>query len=110
MKYTSKKNIHTADARKLKYCDKCYRVWEKALTGTILKYRNLPTHGLPRVACNSCSKLKESIEKDGRQITKWLSFVNEDWLKSECDRLNKKDWKVEIQKDNRGMIALWRIR
>jgi len=110
MKYTSKRNIHTPEARRLKYCDKCKRVWEKGCNGTILKHLNLPTYGLPRITCNTCNKLKASREKDGSQITAWLLKLDEEWLKKEGKRLRKKGWKIEIKEDNRGMVSLWRVK
>ena len=38
-----KKNVHTKEARRLKYCEKCKRVWEIGFTGSIHSYDHLPT-------------------------------------------------------------------
>ena len=110
MKYTSKRNIHTPEARRLKYCNKCSHVWEKGASSTILKHLNLPTYKLPRITCNTCSKLKASRENEGSQITAWLLKLDEEWLKKESKRLRKKGWEVKIKEDNRGMVSLWRIK
>lgn len=110
MKYTSKRNIHTPEARRLKYCEKCKHVWEKGASGTILKHISLPTYRLPRITCTTCSKLKAKNESDGWQITAWLLKLDEGYLKKESKRLIKKGWKVEIREDNEGMIALWRVK
>ena len=111
MKYTSKRNIHTPEARRLKYCNRCKHVWEKGCNGTILKHLNLPTYRLPRVYCNTCSKLKAKNESDVWQISEWLSLDgSKEWLKKESKRLRKKGWKVETKEDNRGMVSLWRIK
>ena len=49
-----KKNVHTKEARRLKYCEKCKRVWEIGFTGSIHSYDHLPTYGLPRKTCKMC--------------------------------------------------------
>ena len=110
MKYASKRNIHTPEARRLKYCDKCSHVWEKGCNGTVLKHLNLPTYRLPRIPCNTCNKLKAKNKSDGWQITAWLLKLDDGYLEKESKRLVKKGWKVEIREDNEGMIALWRIK
>ena len=56
-KYGSKKrNTHTREARRLKYCNSCNVVWEINVTGSIRRYKHLPTYGLPRINCKICEK------------------------------------------------------
>jgi len=110
MKYASKRNIHTPEARRLKYCDKCSHVWEKGMSGTVLKYNHLPTYRLPRILCNTCAKLKTDKEKEGWQISEWLSLKNsKEWLDKESKRLREKGWKIGMKVSN-NMVSLWRIK
>jgi len=38
----------------LYYCENCESVWEISCTGTILRYKHLPTYGKERVTCRHC--------------------------------------------------------
>lgn len=38
----------------LYFCEPCKHVWEISCTGTIIRYKHLPTYGLKRIACPYC--------------------------------------------------------
>ena len=38
----------------LYYCENCESVWEISCTGTILRYKHLPTYGKTRITCRHC--------------------------------------------------------
>ena len=38
----------------LYFCENCVSVWEISCTGTILRYKHLPTYGLKRITCRHC--------------------------------------------------------
>ena len=50
------KNQYTKECRRLKLCTKCNHVWEISVSGSILRYGDLPTIGLPRKDCVHCKK------------------------------------------------------
>ena len=55
----SHRNSHAREARRLKYCKQCKRVWENDCTGAFLSYDNMPTYKLPRKTCKKCIKNNE---------------------------------------------------
>lgn len=40
----------------LYYCENCESVWEISCTGTVLRYKHLPTYGKTRAICRPCRK------------------------------------------------------
>ena len=56
----TKKNQHTKEARRLKYCLKCKRVYEVNVLyfGKEIHYDSMPTYGLPRITCKECKNIK----------------------------------------------------
>tara|TARA_Y100000310_G_scaffold201184_1_gene201261 strand:- start:2937 stop:3188 length:252 start_codon:yes stop_codon:yes gene_type:complete len=48
------RNVHTREARRLKLCPNCQRVWEIGCTGACMRYEHLPTFRLKRVTCTLC--------------------------------------------------------
>ena len=57
----TKKNQHKKEAKRLKYCLKCKKVWEQnaLYIKKEIHYSHMPTYGLPRITCNKCKKEKE---------------------------------------------------
>ena len=46
---------------KLKFCNSCNYVWEISIiqkNGSICRYNNMPTFGLPRETCRICNEKK----------------------------------------------------
>lgn len=100
---------HTAETRRLRYCNACSHVWEDGSSGMVLRYSHLPTWGLPRKNCGVCKKIKKHKKKNSWQITKPLYLNSLSYLEKESRRLEKKGWKMRIIKDSSGEISLWRI-
>jgi len=48
-------NNYRAEYKRLKFCEKCKRSWERLTTGMIASYSHLPTYGLPRKICEICN-------------------------------------------------------
>ena len=40
----------------LYFCDSCKHVWEISCTGTIIRYKHMPSWGLKRIDCTYCVK------------------------------------------------------
>ena len=57
----TKKNQHVKEARRLKYCLKCKKVYEQNVLyyEKEIHYSHMPTYGLPRVTCKKCKNFKE---------------------------------------------------
>ena len=47
----------------LYYCEACEKVWEILFTGTVARYRHLPTYGLRRKECRYCQSGKNTTYK-----------------------------------------------
>ena len=60
-KKRNERNSYVREARRLKYCESCKRVWEKTLGYRHISYGHLPTYGLPRVTCRICEEDKKEI-------------------------------------------------
>tara|TARA_R100001082_G_scaffold55478_2_gene30548 strand:+ start:502 stop:702 length:201 start_codon:yes stop_codon:yes gene_type:complete len=54
------KNQHKKEARRLKYCLKCKKVYEKDsyYKKKEIHYSNMPTYGLDRITCERCINIK----------------------------------------------------
>ena len=52
----TRKNQHKKEAKRLKYCLKCKKVWEQnaLYIKKEIHYDHMPTYGLPRVDCSNC--------------------------------------------------------
>jgi len=48
------RNLHSREARRLKYCKECNKIWEISTTGSILFYEHMPTYGMTRKKCKNC--------------------------------------------------------
>ena len=48
----------------LYFCKPCNHVWEISCTGTIIRYKHLPTYGLKRIECPYCLKGHNKTYKD----------------------------------------------
>lgn len=51
---TIKKSHANLRTYALYFCESCESVWEISCTGTILRYKHLPTYGLKRTNCRHC--------------------------------------------------------
>tara|TARA_R110002020_G_scaffold452243_1_gene666625 strand:+ start:2818 stop:2991 length:174 start_codon:yes stop_codon:yes gene_type:complete len=51
---------------------------------------------------------KNKLTNNDRQITKWLTMGDIDYLRHEKKRLSNKGWVVEIRNDEYDRISLWR--
>ena len=100
---------HASETRRLRYCNACSHVWEDGDSGRVLRYRHLPTWGLPRNNCGVCKKIKKHKEKKVWQITKPLYLNSLSYLEKESKRLEKKGWTMRIIEDSSGEISLWRV-
>lgn len=51
-----KKNRPPVNAYTLYYCKDCSHVWEVSWTGSIIRYKHMPTLNLKRVTCKPCKQ------------------------------------------------------
>ncbi len=42
--------------RTLKFCPTCKMVWSISLSGSAIRYTDMPTYGLNRIICKICEK------------------------------------------------------
>ena len=112
VKYASKKNIHTSETRRLRYCKDCEYVWERGERGHPIKYTNLPTYCLPRVVCKMCKSIKKQNLKTNYRLTRLLYPTEKTniYLSNEKIRLEKKGWELVVASDEKNQISLWRIK
>jgi len=53
-KKNSFKNGNSKEAKRLRCCSKCNKVWEIGINGKFSIYENMPTYKLPRKKCRLC--------------------------------------------------------